>query len=96
MAGLHKSQERFDLGKIENRAASVPRMFRDRVSATPNTEAPRWANNCATDAPNPDEAPVTRATFPVSCAMCAFRRSERAFYAWTSRSPTALRSPEQL
>ncbi len=42
MAGLHKSQERFDLGKIENRAASVPRMFRDRVSATPNTEAFRY------------------------------------------------------
>lgn len=42
MAGLHKSQERFDVGKIENRAASVPRMFRDRVSATPNTEAFRY------------------------------------------------------
>jgi long-chain acyl-CoA synthetase len=42
MAGLHKSQERVDLGKIENRAASVPRMFRDRVSATPNTEAFRY------------------------------------------------------
>ena len=42
MAGLHKSQERVDLSKIENRAASVPRMFRDRVSATPNTEAFRY------------------------------------------------------
>jgi len=42
MAGLHKSQERFDLSKIEGRAASVPRMFRDRVSATPNTEAFRY------------------------------------------------------
>ena len=42
MAGLHKSQERVDLSKIENRASSVPRMFRDRVSATPNTEAFRY------------------------------------------------------
>ena len=42
MAGLHKSQERVDIGKIENRAASVPRMFRDRVAATPNTEAFRY------------------------------------------------------
>ena len=42
MAGLHKSQERLDLGKIENRAASVPRMFLDRVAATPNAEAFRY------------------------------------------------------
>ena len=42
MAGLHKSQERVELGKIENRAESVPRMFRNRVAATPNTEAFRF------------------------------------------------------
>ena len=45
MAGLHKSQERLDLSKIENRAASVPRMFFDRVAATPNTEAFRYPDN---------------------------------------------------
>lgn len=45
MAGLHKSQERFDLNKIENRAASVPRMFLDRVAATPNSEAFRYQRN---------------------------------------------------
>jgi long-chain acyl-CoA synthetase len=42
MAGLYKSQERYDLGKIENRAASVPVMFRNRVAATPTTEAFRY------------------------------------------------------
>jgi len=42
MAGLHKSQERLDIGKIENRAPSVPRMFLDRVAATPNAEAFRY------------------------------------------------------
>jgi long-chain acyl-CoA synthetase len=42
MAGLSKSQERFDLGKIENRPASVPRMFLDRVAATPGYEAFRF------------------------------------------------------
>ena len=42
MAGLHKSQERFDLSKIENRAPSVPRMFLDRVKATPHAEAFRY------------------------------------------------------
>ncbi len=42
MAGLHKSQERLDLAKIENRAESVPRLFRDRVAATPNNEAFRY------------------------------------------------------
>jgi long-chain acyl-CoA synthetase len=42
MAGLQKSQERVDLGKIDNRAASVPLMFRNRVTATPNTEAFRY------------------------------------------------------
>lgn len=42
MAGLHKSQERLDLAKIENRAESVPRLFRDRVAATPNSEAFRY------------------------------------------------------
>ncbi|MCB0933065.1 MAG: long-chain fatty acid--CoA ligase [Mycobacterium sp.] len=45
MAGLHKSQERFDLSKIENRVASVPRMFLDRVAATPNSEAFRYPHN---------------------------------------------------
>jgi len=42
MAGLQKSQERLDIGKIENRPASVPRMFVDRVAATPNAEAFRY------------------------------------------------------
>ncbi len=42
MAGLHKSEERVDIGKIETRAESVPRMFRNRVAATPNTEAFRY------------------------------------------------------
>jgi long-chain acyl-CoA synthetase len=42
MAGLHSSEERVDLGKIETRAESVPRMFRNRVAATPNTEAFRF------------------------------------------------------
>ena len=45
MAGLHKSQERLDTSKIESRAASVPRMFRDRVEATPNSEAFRYPDN---------------------------------------------------
>ncbi len=44
MAGLHKSQERVDVGKIENRLESVPKMFRHRVTATPNTEAFRYPN----------------------------------------------------
>jgi long-chain acyl-CoA synthetase len=42
MAGLHKSEERIDLGKIESRPASVPEMFRNRVAATPNSEAYRF------------------------------------------------------
>ena len=42
MAGLHSSQERVNLSKIETRAESVPRMFRNRVAATPNTEAFRY------------------------------------------------------
>ena len=42
MAGLHKSQERIELAKIENRPVSVPRMFYDRVAATPNSEAFRY------------------------------------------------------
>lgn len=42
MAGLRKSQERLDIGKIERRPASVPRMFLDRVAATPNAEAFRY------------------------------------------------------
>jgi long-chain acyl-CoA synthetase len=42
MAGLQKSQERVDLGKIDDRPASVPLMFRNRVTATPNTEAFRY------------------------------------------------------
>ncbi len=45
MAGLHKSQERVDLTKIENRAESVPKMFRNRVAATPNTEAFRFPHD---------------------------------------------------
>jgi long-chain acyl-CoA synthetase len=45
MAGLHKSQERLDMSKIENRAPSVPRMFFDRVAATPNAEAFRYPDN---------------------------------------------------
>ncbi len=42
MAVLQKSADRFDLGKIESRASSVPAMFRNRVAATPNTEAFRF------------------------------------------------------
>lgn len=42
MAGLHKSEERVDLVKIETRAASVPLMFRNRVAATPDSEAFRY------------------------------------------------------
>ena len=42
MAGLHKSEERPDTSKIGNRAVSVPRMFLDRVAATPNSEAFRY------------------------------------------------------
>ncbi|MGI9124248.1 MAG: AMP-binding protein, partial [Mycobacterium sp.] len=42
MAGLHKSQERIDTSKIANRPASVPKMFVDRVAATPNAEAFRY------------------------------------------------------
>ena len=45
MAGLHSSQERFDLGKIENRASSVPKMFFDRVAASPDAEAFRYPEN---------------------------------------------------
>lgn len=42
MAGLHKSQERLDVGKIESRPDSVPQMFRSRVAATPTSEAFRF------------------------------------------------------
>ncbi|MGI9163236.1 MAG: AMP-dependent synthetase/ligase [Mycobacterium sp.] len=42
MAGLHKSQERVDLGKIANRPPSVPKMFLNRVAATPAAEAFRY------------------------------------------------------
>ena len=42
MAGLHKSEERIDISKIESRAESVPKMFRNRVAATPNSEAFRF------------------------------------------------------
>ena len=45
MAGLHKSQERPDVSKIDNRAPSVPRMFLDRVAATPTSEAFRYPDN---------------------------------------------------
>ncbi|MCI4676241.1 AMP-dependent synthetase/ligase [Candidatus Mycolicibacterium alkanivorans] len=45
MAGLHKSQEQLDISKIEDRAPSVPRMFFDRVAATPNAEAFRYPDN---------------------------------------------------
>ena len=36
------------------------------LRAMPNTEAPRSAKTCATTAPNPDDAPVTNATLPLS------------------------------
>ena len=42
MAGLQKSQERLDIAKIERRPESVPRMFLDRVAATPGAEAFRY------------------------------------------------------
>lgn len=45
MAGLHKSQERVDLGKIANRPTSVPKMFLNRVAATPAAEAFRYPAN---------------------------------------------------
>jgi long-chain acyl-CoA synthetase len=45
MAGLHKSQERFDLSKIESRSSSVPKMFVERVASTPHAEAFRYPNN---------------------------------------------------
>lgn len=45
MAGLHKSQERLDIAKIEGRAASVPRMFVDRVLASPGAEAFRFPDD---------------------------------------------------
>ncbi|WP_328354660.1 long-chain fatty acid--CoA ligase [Mycobacterium sp. NBC_00419] len=45
MAGLHKSEERPDISKIDNRAPSVPRMFLDRVAATPTAEAFRYPDN---------------------------------------------------
>lgn len=47
MAGLHKSQEHLDIAKIEGRAASVPRMFVDRVLATPEAEAFRYPDDGA-------------------------------------------------
>jgi long-chain acyl-CoA synthetase len=45
MAGLHKSQERLDTSVISSRASSVPRMFLDRVAATPTAEAFRYPEN---------------------------------------------------
>ena len=45
MAGLRKSQERLDTSVIARRASSVPRMFLDRVAATPNAEAFRYPEN---------------------------------------------------
>ncbi len=45
MAGLHKTQERLDISKIETRATSVPRMFLNRVTATPTAEAFRFPAN---------------------------------------------------
>ncbi|MFM9034595.1 MAG: AMP-dependent synthetase/ligase [Mycobacterium sp.] len=42
MAGLHKSQERLDIGRIDSRLGSVPEMFRARVAATPTAEAFRY------------------------------------------------------
>ena len=45
MAGLQKSQERLDIAKIERRPESVPRMFLDRVAATPGAEAFRYPSD---------------------------------------------------
>jgi long-chain acyl-CoA synthetase len=45
MAGLHKSQERLDTSVITSRASSVPRMFLDRIAATPTAEAFRYPEN---------------------------------------------------
>ncbi len=42
MAGLHKSQERLDVSRIDARLGSVPAMFRARVAATPTAEAFRY------------------------------------------------------
>ena len=45
MAGLNNTQERPDTAKIEGRAASVPRMFVDRVLASPGAEAFRYPDD---------------------------------------------------
>ena len=45
MANLSRHQERPDIGKIENRAPSIARMFLDRVAATPNAEAFRFPDH---------------------------------------------------
>jgi long-chain acyl-CoA synthetase len=45
MAGLHKSQERLDTSVISSRASSGPRMFLDRIAATPTAEAFRYPEN---------------------------------------------------
>ena len=45
MAGMRNTQERPDTAKIEGRAASVPRMFVDRVLATPGAEAFRYPDD---------------------------------------------------
>jgi long-chain acyl-CoA synthetase len=42
MAGPRKSDERPDISKIENRAPSVPKMFLDRLAASPDSEAFRY------------------------------------------------------
>ena len=47
MAGLNNTQERPDTAKIEGRAASVPRMFVDRVLASPGAEAFRYPDDGA-------------------------------------------------
>ena len=77
--------------------------IRSASRAMPNTDAPRSANTCATAAPSPDDAPVTRGHLPAQLRHGRpFRRTEPGYldYSWdytcTLRTPTAFRSPEQL
>ena len=52
--------------------------IRSVLRAMPNTVAPLRANSWATEAPSPDDAPVTRATFPSSewlMFVCPFAAS---------------------
>ena len=45
--------------------------IRSVLRAIPNTVAPLAANNWATEAPRPEDAPVTNATLPFNCTIAA-------------------------